>query len=195
MFDLSVGELKLNSSSKSEVAMLTRVLAEPLKVARKAVIEQLYGIVSNKLEYYSRSALAGNSSRPPRCQQSVKPGACDAAILGSIVLRLEELNLFPFPSPDSCHLSVNEVASLIRSLDLSIESLGEISEVSDGWGGPPSGGWGSPPSNHSRCFGRSFNEMATAILNQIKPPVENSHRVHMQRQRGESLTQPERSCK
>lgn len=149
------------------MARLTRVLPESLIAARAAAIEQLYAIVSDKLEYYSTSGLAEGSSRPLRCQQSVNRRACDAAVFGSIVFRLQEHNLWPFPSPDSCYLSVSEAATLIGSMDISIESLVSL--------------------DHMRCYGRSFREMATAVLNQIKPHVEDIHRRHMKVQRGESL--------
>jgi hypothetical protein len=156
---------KVETQAKFEVVRLTRVLPESLIAARAAAIEQLYGIVSDKLEYYSRSGLA--ESRPPRCQQSVNRRACDAAIFGSIIFRLQERNLWPFPSPDICYLSVNEAASRIGSIDLSIQSLVSL--------------------DHTPCSGRGFHEMATAVLNQIKPHIEDSHRRHMKVQRGESL--------
>ncbi|KAN0096845.1 hypothetical protein V8E51_015650 [Hyaloscypha variabilis] len=135
-------------------------IVESILAIRDKTIVELLNIPYSKIDTYE----ATNGSVCARSFNGTTAiSACDAIIYGSLTLGLQKLGLWPRKNIEDIHLSVQELADAVSSIQIHCSS------------------------HHGVCRPGNIAEEVKGLLEEVPGPVLESHRRHMAAQIGEEL--------
>lgn len=133
--------------ARLEAFLLTHILLplENMMMIRRATIKDLLKLTYDYFELFSRDGARV-------CPQPDSSKACDALTCGSIVIGLRELGLWPQKSFDTIDLSIQDLASKLKSLVILTYPAKNYA-------------------NHYHCGLAGLSDRITATLDSIPDPV------------------------
>ncbi|KAF8855126.1 hypothetical protein BDZ45DRAFT_805227 [Acephala macrosclerotiorum] len=134
---------------------------------RQATIDKLLGIPYAHVDRYE-------NTNDIICKRKHGRKACDALAYGSLVRGLQIAGLWPRKKPEEIHISIDQLASTLESLEIFVLP-----------GADSSYDYGYSKTNryHDSCSVHNFIEQVRPALSGIQFPVPDSHRRHMEAQK------------
>lgn len=140
---------------------LIYLFLEHVLAVRQATIDKLLDIPYAHVESYE-------SSNDVVCQRRSEQKVCDALVYGSLIRGLQIAGLWPRKKPEEIHVSINQLASTLESLEIF-----DLSDVGSYYAN----------TNHISCSIRNFQGQVRTDLLGIPCPVLDSHYRHMDAQK------------
>ena len=139
---------------------------ENISAVRQATIDKLLDIPYAHVDRYE-------NANDIICRRKSRQKDCDALVYGSLIRGLQIAGLWPRKKPEEIHISIDQLASTLDSLEIFV-----LPDIDSGYRHDY-----RTNHNHASCSVHNFKQQVHTALSGIPYPVLDSHYRHMEAQR------------